>query len=280
MAKRRTLIVQGGGFRTGFSAGVLDAFLQEEYTDFDFYIGSSGGAIALTYFISEQQNSCLKALRFMATDPLFLSYYRLLSEKGMMDVDYFHEVATEKIPFDIKKAIRKGGNKHTAFVLTNMSTGEPFYIQPNKENWLDTVIATCTIPFVTKGKHMLNKQAYMDGGWSDPLPVEWAYNQGARDILIIRTLPPNLKMKQSWTDYFGSFLHYSNPSLSEAFANNHTIYNNTIDFINKPPTDLKIQQIAPVEPLNAGTYSNSVEAIDKDYLFGFQCGMDFLNSAR
>jgi len=273
---KHTLIVQGGGFRTGFSAGVLDAFLENNFTDFDFYLGNSGGAIALSYFIAHQQGQCLEALKFMATDPNFLSYYRLLTVKGMMDVDYFNEVATIKHPFDLVKAMHTLKDKRLAFILTNMETGQPNYMHPNIENWLDTVIGSCTLPFVTKGRHSLNNEVFMDGGWSDPLPAQWAHQQGAKNILIVRTLPANLKMKQSWIDYFGSFFHYANPALSKAFANNHMIYNNSIDFINNPPEGLVINQIAPPAPLNAGTYSNSIIAIEKDYIFGFQSGMEYL----
>ncbi len=39
---KKALIIQGGGFRTAFSAGVLDAFLKNNYTDFSLYAGVSG----------------------------------------------------------------------------------------------------------------------------------------------------------------------------------------------------------------------------------------------
>ncbi len=47
------LIVEGGGFRTGFTAGVLDAMLVNKYNPFNSYYGISGGSISLSYFISE-----------------------------------------------------------------------------------------------------------------------------------------------------------------------------------------------------------------------------------
>lgn len=276
--KKTGLIIQGGGFRTGYSAGVLDAFIDNHYTSFDLYVGNSGGAIALSYFLSLQRKKCFDAMCYLATERDFMSFFRVISDRGIMDVDYFHEVARNRVPFDVEKAIEHSANAKVAFILTNMHTGKAEYHHPTLYTWLDAVIASCTLPFVTKGKHEISGNQYMDGGWSDPLPVEWAYGEGVREMTVIRTLPPNLKMTQSWPDYFGSIYYRSDDALRNVFENNHLIYNASIDFINEPPKDLTIHQIAPEFPLKAGTYSNSVDAITVDYNFGYQCGMEFLAS--
>lgn len=275
---KRGLIIQGGGFRTGYSAGVLDAFIDNHYTQFELYVGNSGGAIALSYFLSHQRKKCYDAMCYLATEKDFMSFFRVISERGIMDVDYFHEVARNRVPFDVEKAIENSKLAKVAFILTNMKTGKAEYHHPTLYTWLDAVIASCTLPFVTKGKHEVSGNQYMDGGWSDPLPVEWAYGEGVREMTVIRTLPPNLKMTQSWPDYFGSIYYRSDDALRNVFENNHLIYNASIDFINNPPKDLKIHQISPEFPLKAGTYSNSVDAITLDYDYGYQCGMDFLKS--
>lgn len=275
---KKALIIQGGGFRTGFSAGVLDAFLKNNFKEFDVFAANSGGAIALSYYLSEQEKKCFEALCYLATHKQFMSYFRLMSDRGMMDVDYFHDVATNQIPFDVFKAIENIKNKQVGIVLTDIALGKAHHYHPSAKTWVDAVTASCTLPFVTKGKHNLEGKEYMDGGWSDPLPVKWAYEQGAKNIVVIRTLPPDLKMSQSWPDYFGAMYHRSNQALKNIFQNNHLIYNDSIDFINDPPTDAKIIQIAPEVPLNAGTYTNSIDLITKDYDFGFQKGIEFLNS--
>jgi len=277
ISSKKALIIQGGGFRTGFSAGVLDAFLENNYSDFDIYAANSGGAIALSYFLGEQKKRCFEAICYLATHKQFLSYFRVLSDKGMMDVDCFHDVATQHVTFELSKAIQNIKHKQVGIVLTDISLGRAVHYHPSVETWMDAVIASCTLPFVTKGRHNLNGKEYMDGAWSDPLPVQWAYEQGAKEITVIRTLPPDLKMSLSWPDYFGAMYNRSNEALKNIFKNNHLTYNNSIDFINNPPKDVKIVQIAPERQLTAGTYTNSIEAITKDYNFGFQKGLAFLS---
>lgn len=275
---QKTLIVQGGGFRTGFSTGVLDAFQMMNYNPFDYFLGNSGGAIALSYYLSKQYKQCFEAMCLLAEDKNFIRYNHLISDSGMMNVDYFKEVAAKIIPFKLEKAIGLNHDKRIEFILTDLADGSAVYFQPNERNWIDAVIASCTLPFVTKGHHEINGKHYMDGGWSDALPVRWAYEQGARDILVIRTLPPNLKLTQTWTDYIASYYYRDNPSLSNCYENNHLVYNASIDFINNPPDDLKIVQIAPETPLRAGTYSNSVVAITDDYRRGLEYGLDYIFS--
>ena len=273
---KKTLIIQGGGFRTGFSAGVLDAFMALNYNPFDSYVVVSGGAIAVSYYLGGQYSKCFNAMCMLAEDKEFMSYYRMFGEDGVMNVDYFKKVAEEIVPFDLNMALSALKNKELTVVMTNKNNGLAEYFNPTRETWLDSIIASCTLPFVTKGVHQFNGKEFMDGGWSDPLPIEWAVEKGDADITIIRTSPKDLKVTQSWTDYFGKYAFRTNEKLQACFENNHKKYNQSIDFINATPKKVKITQIAPDSPLMAGTYSNSVNVISKDYRYGVQKGLDYI----
>lgn len=278
--RKKTLIIQGGGFRTGFSTGVLDAFQAENHNDFDLYVGISGGAIALSYYLSEQPKKCFDAMCLLATDKNFINYSSAMSKQGMMNIDYFNDVANDLIPFDIHVAMENAIGKELAFVMTDRSNGTPHYYHPSQKTWIDAIIASCTLPFVTKGRHSLHGIEYFDGGWSDPLPAQWAYELGARDITVVRTAQKDMKVNQSWPDYLAALYNRRDPKMKEMFETIHLRYNGSIDFMNNPPEDLRISQIAPESPLKAGTYSNSISAITSDYEYGKQCGLDYLKSLK
>lgn len=277
---QKALVVQGGGFRTAFSAGVLDAFIITRYFNFDTYVGVSGGAMALSYFFSGQYRYCVEAMVQLSGDVNFLKFSRIWSEEGYMNIDYIHEVASQIYPFDTEEAKKNTVNKSVEFVATNRKTGAAEYIRPTLANWIDVVIASSTLPFVSRGNKEIGGLDLMDGGWSDPLPVQYAYQKGIKDILVIRTAPKDLKLKISWTDYIGSIYHNDNKPLSECFANSHQKYNDTIDFINNPPSDLKICQISPEKPLKSGTYSYSVDSVISDYRYGLESGLNFVVEER
>ena len=140
------------------------------------------------------------------------------------------------------------------------------------------VIASSTLPYVTKGTQKVRELDLMDGGWSDPIPIEWAIDQGADDILIIRTNDINQKIVQSWPDYFGSIYFRNNPDLSNCFALTHEVYNKTIDFLFTTSEKVNIDQLWPEEGLKCGSYSYSIDKINSDYRYGLQVGIEFVRS--
>ncbi|MEM6316196.1 MAG: patatin family protein [Bacteroidota bacterium] len=274
------LIVEGGGFKTGFTSGVLDAFQAANYRDFDMYLGVSGGSITTSYFLSQQYRQCLRAIRLLAEDKMFMQFTRTFGAEGYMNIDYLKSVAEQKVPLDLDLAIAAAKKAQVYFVATNRTNGQAAYLQPNRESWLDILIASSTLPFVTKGKHNIHGVEYFDGGWSDPLPAKWAYEQGAKRILVIRTNPAERKSTQSLADYFGSYFYNDNQHLRAAFANCHLFYNEAVEFILSPPDDLIIEQISPIKDLKSTTYTYTSKTIMSDYRYGLDQGIQYVQKVR
>jgi len=278
--KKTCLIIEGGGFKTGFTTGILDAFLSCEYDPFDSYIGVSGGTVALSYYLSKQYRTCIKAIKILAKDKQFVRYRRTFGKEGFMDIDFLAKVAREKAPFDLEDAIKNTKKKQVHFVATDRKTGVAAYLAPKKKNWIDAVIASSTLPFVTKGRHKIDGRSYFDGGWSDSLPVKWAYKQGAKNIILLRTHPKGKRFKQNWTDYFGSIYYNPSTKLGEVFAHNAKRYNESLDFIDNPPDDHKIVQLAPKNVLKSTTYTYTNKTIMSDYRYGLDEGLNFINQIK
>ena len=265
---KNALIIQGGGFRTAFSSGVLDVFLDENHNPFDMIVAVSGGAIAASYYLAEQKEHCFNAICFLSEKGRFVSLKFPLQSKPLMHVEIFHDISGIHFPFDKNKAINKLEDKEFYMVMTDRLTAEPFYCDPRKTNWEEAVIASCSLPFVTKANQMVNGRAYMDGAWGDPLPVEWAYRMGAKNITVIRTTPAEEKATKTWFDRLGEYYYLRNPKLREAFIRNHQIFNRSIDFMQSPPAEVHITQIAPDEKLKGGVYTQEKNRLLEDYLHG------------
>lgn len=273
---KHCLIVEGGGFKTGFTSGILDAFIASGFDPFDMYIGVSGGAVASSYFLSRQYRYALLSILDLAQDQNFLNFRRTFGAEGYMDIDMLSAVAQDRIPFNIDKALKDHVGKDVRFVVTNRTTGDAHYLRPDVSNWLDVVTASCTLPFVTKGQHMIDGVPYFDGGWSDALPVRWAYQQGATKITVLRTWPKETITTQSWADYFGSIYFRSAPALSQIFGTNYENYNASVEFMNHPPDNLEIHQLCPIKFLKSGTYSYSKRTIMSDYRYGIDIGLQYV----
>lgn len=277
---KKALVIQGGGFKTAFTSGVLDAFIAQNYNPFAVYVGVSGGANALTYFLNGEYKKCIQSIHVLLEDPKFINYKQLFTSGVFMNVDFFEEIAKEIVPLNMHEIFKNHGHKSIGIVATNRNTGKPEYLTPTAENWVSCLIASCAIPFVTKAKHEINGHECMDGSWSDPLPVQWAFDQGATDILVIRTSFADLKEKQSLPNFFGEKYFKNHPGLRTIFSNQHVKFNESIDYILNPPKGIKIQQIAPVQKLKTGGYTNSKVALELDYRYGLEKGIDFLNALK
>lgn len=275
----KTLIVQGGGFRTGFAAGVLDAFMALDYYPFDRIVGVSGGAIASSYYLAKQYGSCVEAMYWLANDAEFVKLKHVIQERGYMNIDYLREVADEHVPLDLEQALVGAKGKEIHFVATNRATGSAEYLQPNDKDWVEVVIASCTLPFITKGVHKVREMDLMDGAWGDPLPIRWTAEQGADDILIVRTSHLTKKMGKSIPNYLGSLFFRSQKELSDCFAKHHTFYNDSLDFIQNLNGEIKIEQLWPEDGLKCTGTSYSVSSIKTDYRYGLQVGLDFVRKA-
>lgn len=273
---KKALVVQGGGFRTGYTAGILDAFMFLDYNPFDIIVGVSGGAIASSYYLSGQYGCCVEAMKHLAEDPEFVRLSRVMSSDGYMNMDQLRLVAEEIIPFDLENGMSALTNKEAYFVAMNRLTGKSEYLAPKKSDWIDIVIASSTMPFVTKGVQKVRGLELMDGGWSDPIPVKWAADQDVSEIVVIRTASKDLKVSQSWPDYLGSVYFRNNPILRDCFSHNHLAYNRSIDFLNAEHENLSIQQVWPEEPLKCSTHNYSVPDIMTDYRYGLHCGIEFV----
>jgi predicted patatin/cPLA2 family phospholipase len=95
---KKALVIQGGGFKTAFTSGVLDAFIVQNYNPFDVYVGVSGGANALTYFLNGEYKKCIQSIHVLLEDPKFINYKQLFTSGVFMNVDFFEEIAQEIAP--------------------------------------------------------------------------------------------------------------------------------------------------------------------------------------
>lgn len=195
------LILEGGGIRGAFIAGVLDVFI-EEGIQFDYACGVSAGANALSNFISGQSGRTRGGL----ITPAGLSYYgvREFFRSGVyMNLDklYGEDMFTKEPVFDIEKYF--ANPTEIEVVATNCLTGKAEYLKDDKtvESYCQVSKATCSLPIICK-PCKIGENYYMDGSISDPVPIDRAFAKGCEKVIFLSTKgegikPSNLK-KHIW----------------------------------------------------------------------------------
>ena len=275
--KKSALIVEGGGFKSGFTAGVLDSFIINKYNPFEFYLGVSGGAMNLTSYLSSQYKRNIQIISDLSKNTNFISIVRFLKGGNYMELKYLLDMTTKKYPFDYKIASNNIIDKDCKVVVTNYDSGRASYLSVKEFGWNKTMEATGSIPIATKGYCQIAGKKYLDGGLVDPLPVKRVYDWGYKNILLVRTHQINIKPDWKIESLYGPLFYRDNPKLQALIIKNDKIYKRQQKFIENSPYDLNIMQIAPEKELKCGIISSTPESIQLDYLNGIEKGMDFLN---
>ena len=77
------LIAEGGGQRGIFTAGVLDAWLEQNYDPFDLFIGTSAGSQNLTSYLARQKGYAKRLIRGLSRNKRFFQLGRGLMGKHL-----------------------------------------------------------------------------------------------------------------------------------------------------------------------------------------------------
>ena len=276
--KYDALVLEGGSLKCAFTAGILDVFLDSDFPDFNYYYGVSSGSMAMAYYMAKQRKNFIKVTRALVENPEFLSYKNTFSNNGLMNLDFLKEYVHDKYTFDEATANKTSLGKKVVIVATDYKTGKPQYLEPSEGNWINYIMASATLPIITKGRTNVDGNWMFDGGFSDSIPIKKAIADGAKNILVIRTRPADLKIEKSYLSLMGEYWNYDNDNLSNLFGRGYKHYNKCVDFLNGPkPSGVNWEQIAPPTELRSYGYYLHVQDVDADYRLGLEMGLDFLS---
>jgi len=271
----KALIVEGGALRTVFSAGVLDAFMVNNFDPFDIYIGVSGGSMSMTYYLSKSYQATYELTKKIIADSEFMGLKNIFSEEGYINLEHLTEYADQSYPLDVSALEKISRKKKIEIVTTNVEDGKAVYLWPTIQNWRDCLKASSTLPFLTKGYYWINDLKLMDGGWSDPIPVRRAVEMGADQIVVVRSQPLFYRSDWHYFGVLGQFINRNNPAMKDLFAREHLVYNEALDFLNQDHAQ-QIIQIAPPDYLKTTAYSATEEKLTIDYRTGLDMATQFL----
>ena len=274
------LVVEGGGFKSGFTAGILDSFIINGFDPFQLYLGISSGAMNITSYVSRQYKRNINIISAINENTNFISIVRFLKGGNYMELKYLLEVTSKEYPFDIEAANKYLKDADCKVVVTNYINGSSAYLSVKKYGWMKTMEATGSLPIATRGYCEIAGKKYVDGGLSDPLPVKRVYDWGFRKIILLRTHPINIKPDWNFEALYAPLFYRNNPKLQKLIIRNDKIYTKQQKYIASPPKKLTLIQVAPKTDLKCGAISSNLEHIQMDYRYGLELGLDALPKLR
>ena len=274
---KKALIVEGGGSRGVFSFGVIDSFIKASYNPFDIHLGVSNGAVVQLWYLLEASDYNLDKMLFSASRD-YVRYTNLLFNKSIMNFEKLYQDANKVFPIDFDRLQVNLEGKNFYVVVSDAASGKPEYIELSKENYINEMLATGSLPVLMKNAILLEGKRKYDGGITDPIPVQKAYEMGAREIVVIRTYEKAFIRKTKLENYIAAFATRAYPQISKALKYNSATYNSSLEFINNAPSDCKITQICPPQRLSTKRATTNVNTMKEDYQIGMNCGEEFLKN--
>ncbi len=274
--KKIALIVEGGGQRGVFSFGITDTFINRNYDPFDIYIGVSNGVAVLCWYLIRETDNNLDKMLYAAKGD-YLSYKNIFTGKDILKFHQMYEDGERMFKPSMEKIKNNLKGKDYIAVVTDAIEANAEYYSFGDGEWMPKMIASGTLPFLVKTPSLIDGHRKFDGGIADPLPVEKAYELGAKKIIVIRTYEKKFRRKLKPENYIGALFSRKYPKLRKALLEHDKTYNRAIDFINNPPHDCDIVQLCPPEKLKSKRDSKNIEILKADYKTGKRIAEEYLN---
>ena len=241
------LVLEGGGTRGFYTAGVFEAFMDEGVM-FPYIVGvSAGAANALTYVAGQRGRNRLIVEHYVA-DPRYVSKRNLLRHRSLFGYDFiFKTIPEEHLFFDHENF----GATDIRFLAgaTDCETGEAVWFEKDTlAPGFEAVIASCSVPLIAKIVDYQGRKL-VDGGVASPIPIEKSVADGNTFHVIVLTRnagyeKPEFKYRRTLKAFYKKY-----PRLMDVILRRHEIYGRQIALCEQLEREGKAIIIRPLKPL-------------------------------
>ena len=121
------LVVEGGGMRGVYAAGVLDFFMEKDLYCTNNY-GVSAGACHLCSYLSKQNKRAFRVNVNYLQDKRYCSVRSLIKTGDLFGAEMLYDIIPNQLDLFDYDAF-KNNNANFYSVITNINTGKPEYIK-------------------------------------------------------------------------------------------------------------------------------------------------------
>ena len=265
------LVLEGGGMRALFTAGVLDALLDVKELDIDGIIGVSAGALFGANYVSGQKERAIRYNKKYARDKRYMGLHSWITTGNAVNKEFaFYELPFKLDVFDQEKFKESKIEFHV--VMTNVESGKPEYVLiKDVFKQMEYLRATSALPFASKIIE-INGKKYLDGGISDSIPIDYCEDLGYDKIILVLTRPKNTH-KEDKLNFLYKLVYRKYPNLVERLINMGKDYEVVLKKIEDLENKNKIFVIRPPKVLKIGRLEKNEDKIQNVYDIGLNTGI-------
>lgn len=166
------LVLEGGGARAAYSAGVVHALAQSGVRS-KVVIGCSSGSINAAFYASGQTQTLVELWGNYVPGNHFISWRRQLTPfggPGLAIDDMLDRVMIGQSLFDPIAATR--GQPALYVAATDVQTGEGVLVKPDADNVVEWLRASLALPVGYNRVVSIGGRGFIDGGVAMPVPFD------------------------------------------------------------------------------------------------------------
>lgn len=262
------LVLEGGGSRGVFTAGILDYFMEKDIY-FPYVVGVSAGACNALDYCSKQIGRSRDTFIIRDKSLKSVSFGNFIKTGYFYDMDKpFYEFPYKYFPFDFETF--KSSGIICEMVATDIDTGKSVYLTDNNDN--DRILNICrassTLPLLAPIVH-LDGRRYMDGGLSDSIPYGRSIMQGYKKhvVILTREMGYRKKLKSKSIDLVRQ-VYKNEPVLVRTCMKRPKVYNRQLDILERLEREGRVFVIRPTEK-PVGRIENNTDRLDSFYQHGY-----------
>lgn len=284
------LVLEGGGFRGMFTAGVLDVLMEHGIYDFRAMLGVSAGAINACSYKSHQIGRTMRIVLAFRDDRRFASLASLARTGDLIGGEFMYDtIQNELDPGD--NATFNAEPLPMYVVASDVVFGTPAYLRCRRfPEDVSCVRASASMPGVSKMVE-IEGHRYLDGGTTDSIPFAVALGlpdaprpEGlapARRALVVVTQDRGYeKDGQSERLVLRTHRYDQFPLYEEALASRAERYNAQREQLWELERKGSCLVIAPERPVTFGVTETNGEALLSLYLEGRRLAAGRLEEIR
>ena len=174
------LVVEGGGMKCAYSAGILDKFLDDDIT-FSYCIGVSAGAANTLSYLAGQRGRNLRFYTEHLSDPRYLSVRSLVHTGNLFGLQYIYGTLTNSDgadPLDYSAVMENPAEFYMP--ATDAATGRAAYFSKYDivRDDYRAVMASCALPGFCRPVKVGDRYYYDGGDSAAPCDRTRLYQNG------------------------------------------------------------------------------------------------------
>ena len=262
------LVVEGGGMRGVYTAGVLDYFMEKNLY-FDDCYGVSAGACHISSYVSKQIGRSIKVTLDYINDKRYCSVNSLIKTGDMFGVEMLYDLIPNKLElYDYDTFNKFKGNFYS--VVTNCKTGKAEYIKiKDMKKDIIAVRASSSLPLLSRIVE-INGKEYLDGGITDSIPIKKSIKDGHKKNVVILTRDKTYRKSKPKFLSLLKFKYKKYPNLVKAIENRYKIYNETLDFLEEEKAKNEVFIIQPKLPVKISRIEKDKDKLKALYNQGYE----------